>query len=502
MNNTSIKSGPAFNSKEVIWDLLEQWKAILIVAILCALIIPGLKYAKDMNSYKAQLANKQAEEAQGTTVSVEEKTEEILSALSDADRSDVLYVLDAKEWIRKQRDYLNESIIMNVDPTNQRTILLDYQISTEDSGAMSSMVYGYLGYLYNEEVLSQVGSVIAPDADSKYVAESISFDRDKYNYIDAGRNTMVLEIRVVAPEDVDLNAVEVALTKCLKDYSKELAESVGNNTIQLLTKTEFRRYNGEAVNNRTNITYSIYNVQNNLRNGASALSDQAKAAIASIEAVQTAEREATATEALSGDDAAAIRTDDPPKPGFSKKYAVLGFILGAALYALCYLLVGILKGKITSAADIGYYGGGRVIGEIYINKEHRGFSKLFCSNLIDKYRYRGKLDTERQLAKAASSIEAICKHLSVDEVSLLCTSKQRKITDTLTRTIAASCKERGIDAVIIPLGDEVEENLLEAVKEGIVLVSRETKVTSLINLMELCKTFDVRLLGNVYIREL
>ena len=80
------------NLKELMWDLLGQWKAILIVALLAAIIVPGAKYLKDTLDYKKAL--KQAEQtAAQASVSADEQIEGVLSSLSQEDRDAVSYLL-------------------------------------------------------------------------------------------------------------------------------------------------------------------------------------------------------------------------------------------------------------------------------------------------------------------------------------------------------------------------------------------------------------------------
>lgn len=487
------------NIKTIFWELLSQWKAILIVSIITMLVVTGLKYARDTKSYNSWLDERTQMDAQ-SELSMEEKIDTILGPLSDGDKSDVEYVIKEKEWIRTQRDYLNKSILLNVDPTNQRTISLNYRITSSESRNLTALVYAYLGHLYDSDVLERVGSVIDPEADGRYIAELINYDINKYTNIGADITDIVVEVRIVIPEDVEAESVERILTACLKEYTSELSRQIGENQIAYLSLKEFRRFNNEATNNKTNITYSIYNIQNNIKNGSSLLSDEANAAIEAIDAIMAAEYEAASKDERSNNADILIDDNDLAKPGISKKFALLGFVLGAMIYAFFYMLLVVMKGNITSSADVGYYTGNRLLGEIYKQIDHKGISTLFCSRFVNAWRYRDLQDEEKQLSRVVSSVEAICKHIDVDKISFLCTSNYSDVEIALVDAISKSCNEHGIVSETLEISEDLNEMQLESAKNGIIIAGRGSQASLLTKITELCSSFDVRLLGDIYVQ--
>ena len=495
MNSTVGKAVPIVNIRAIVTELLLQWKAILIVALLMALIVPGLKYSRDMKSYNDECAK---QEESKDEKSADEKVEDILAALSASDRSDVEYVIEEKDWVRKQREYLNKSILMNTNPTNQRTLLFEYKVSSPESGNMTALMYSYLGRLDSKDMLKQLGAIIDPDADIRYIAELISYDLDRFTNIESDVKDMVLEFRLVIPEDIDAAAVEQAVTACLSEYSDVLEKTIGSNQISYLTALEFVRYNGEAVNNRTNINYSINNVQNNIKNGTSTYSDQAKAAIEAIDAVKTAEYEMENIENIEE-----IEEENAPvHPGFRKKYAALGFLLGILIYAFIYTFRVIVKGNITSAADMRTYTAGRLLGEVYSETEYKGIAWLLHSKLVDKFIYKGKLDVEKQIDKIASSLEAVSVHSGVDKIKFICIPDFFSESGNTLKMITAAAKERNIDSQIIKTSDELDETELISVDNCVLVAGCGSKAASVVNLAGLCREYGIKHLGNIYIREI
>ena len=131
MNREYKPAETVVNLKEVIWDLLLQWKAVLIVSLIAMLLVGGLKYAKDMNAYKS--AKDAAAAEQSEQISPDQKIAGIMDALPADEQSTVEYLVMQEDWISAQKDYISESILMTTNPASQRTLMLYYYISTSGS---------------------------------------------------------------------------------------------------------------------------------------------------------------------------------------------------------------------------------------------------------------------------------------------------------------------------------------------------------------------------------
>ena len=120
MNNNSYQQPEIeINLKEVIWDLLEQWKAIIIVAFLMALFLSGLKFQRDLNTYNTAQQERKRIAQSGKTA--EERIDDVISSLPEDEVATVEFMVNQNEWIETEKEYLNKSILMNTNPVNQRT---------------------------------------------------------------------------------------------------------------------------------------------------------------------------------------------------------------------------------------------------------------------------------------------------------------------------------------------------------------------------------------------
>lgn len=490
MNNSNIgKAETVINVKEVIWDLLEQWKAVFITALLVAALVTGAKYAKDIKDYDAEQAKKAAEKQ--NAASTEEQIEKVLGSLPESERSTVMTIVNQNDWIESQKEYIDNSILLNTDPTNQRTLVVDYYISADEESdtVRSSLIYGYSAILRNKEFLRNIGKAIAPQVKDQYISEMITLEN--LNAESAAQSTdAVMEIRIVLPDDADAESVEEVLTSELQRGSSDLSNKISPHRLSLLDANETYVYNTDAVENQTNILYSITTLQNNAKNMQANLSDEQKAAIEAITAIKTADKVSSAVEI--GDKGSAEAKEEKPK--ISKKYALLGFVLGVMMYAFIYLIWVIMRGRINCPEDLEYYTQSRLLGEAYHQTEHRGLEALLHSKLVDRYRYRDKLDEGAQLQKAASKLETLCKHAGVKSTSMLCmsemTEEKRRLVDAI--------KARDLDVHVTETQKQTSDEYLLSLKDALILAGRDIKAAELVTMASQLADYDVNLLGGIY----
>ena len=488
------------NLLEVIWDLLAQWKGVLIIALCMALLTSGLKHNRDMKAYKAEVENKSAS-SETESLEIDEKIDTILSALSPDDKAIVEYVVKQREWIDTELDYINNSILLNVDPTSQRTLQLDYYISADDNNDSieSSLAYSYSSYVYNDSIIDGLRQIINPNLDNKYISEIISTPLNVngssgyINSIDDG--DVVLTVRIVLPEDIDAVAVENIITSAFKEFSAELNKEIGSHTISLIRQNEAKLFNSNAVSNKNSLIANIYNMQNTYnKNTESSLSDVQKKAVTAITQIKEAEKIAeistSDTEAAQGEIA---------KPGYSKRYMAMGFVIGAFLYAGCYLLLVLLKRKVESADILESCTGSRLLGEVYSPKKSTGIKALLHSDLVDKIRYRNKKDTNESIELITSTIESVCKHAAISEVAILSMVGPDPESISVRDAIVAEARNKGIIANLLDVADNLNENELLSIKNAIIIAEKNNTLSDLQRNVRLCNSYDINQLGCIFV---
>lgn len=497
---------------DLMWKLLMQWKAILIVCIITALLVPGAKYIKDRKAYSAALEEqKQAEEESSRPAA--ERIEEALEPLSETDRSVIRILLQQEEMAALQEDYLNNSISLNTDPTSQRSLTIKYLLSTDSGTSMQTLADSYATCIRRNSFKNQLREIIAPESKTEYINELISTYTSAIP--DSYADSTIFTVSIVIPEDTDADKVSALVDSTIESLQGELEQKIGYHTIEKANTEDCHSYNKDLVDRRTNIINTINSLNASVKNTKAAFTEEQAAAFEVIEAIQKAEKEdeenaaeKAAAEAKSSSksadsaDAEGAEDGELVAPRFSKKYALLGLFLGAFLYAGLYVVVLILRRSVASASAASGVTGTRLLGEIYTEADRTGLAKLLMSERVKKWRYGSKLDRDVQVNRIAASIDAICAHHQADRLTLLMSGIDKDLTDTVDR-LAVRCRNFGADKHVRVLSaDAMEEKEYSVVKNAVYVISDRSKLDDIARLTGLCKDYEVTPFGSVYMEEL
>ena len=119
--NNAVKNsnGGILDFKELIWRLLEQWKAIVAFALIIMLLFSGFMYTKA----------KGASEAEATV----KTPEEILGSFSQSDQEIISSVYKQKETFNNMQRYISDSLLMDLDPYNVQQVEISWYIDSDEN---------------------------------------------------------------------------------------------------------------------------------------------------------------------------------------------------------------------------------------------------------------------------------------------------------------------------------------------------------------------------------
>ena len=503
MNNSGyqmLEYEQELNIKKIIWELISQWKAILITAVICSLLVAGAKYMSDRNTYRDGLSQKEEREKQMTDLTAEERISTVFDSLSPEEVSDVKFVLNQESMIEQQQDYLNNSIWVNVDPANQRTLSIRYLLKTDESVDIGTISSGYYSILMKEAFAKKLRDIIDSDTKLKYIQELITAKND--GNVDGNTESSIFIVNVVLPDDSDAKEVENLIDAEFVDAEKFLNSNVGENSIQKLNSVDTKVYNLNAVDRRKKALDIINDLKTKVKNTKTAFSEQQTVA---YEAVKTINDTMKVAETDEYDQQKKDTVSESEEPKFRKKYALLGLMLGVFLYACCYVLLLILKGCVNGASDIEGYTNARLLGDVYYSSEKKTFlAKLLSSDIVDSIRYRNLPDAETQVNRIGQSVEAVCKHAEVKDLLLM------RITDAdnperkkdVLHSIYNAIDENGISNRELDVSGDFEERDFLQTDKTILIIGNDTKVSKLAKVMNLCRDYDMNVLGSIYISEM
>ena len=319
-SNYSHQPELVIDLKALAWKIIDQWKIVLIVAIVCSLLLCGMKYTSDTRDYDNQIAE-QKENAEQSKLPVNERIDKIMETLPEGERETVKYIVREQEWVDAQKAYVQDSILMETDPTNQHVLKMVYLIDSDDEDAKSALMSNYAVFLQSDNAIETIKPFIAPDADNRYISE-LFYDtgKDISESRTIKQNDFLL-INMIIPEGVDASAISDCIKKLLKSHCDSMQKEHAHR-LELVSEDIVHVFHEDNVQNRTNIFYSVNNLEVHIRNSQGTLTDSQKAAIDSISAIKKEVSERTNIDADEEEVNNSI-----PAPTLSKTYACLGLYL-------------------------------------------------------------------------------------------------------------------------------------------------------------------------------
>ena len=480
--------------KDLMWKLLMQWKAILLVCIAMALLVPGLKYAKDSNAYKTAIADKKKAEEE-VSKPAEERIDAALKLLPADQREDVLFVVQQQDMVSVQKDYLNNSILLNIDPTSQRQLSFKFVLKSETGTDMRTLADAYSTCIRRTGSLESLREIISPDTGLEYINELVNTKNE--NILAGDAESAIYTVIITLPDNADADRIIELIDSEISDFHDEISSNVGDHSILKANIEDRSVFNKDIIERRTNLTNSINNLNNSIDAAKGKLSAEQQAAYKAIVAIKQSSNAVQEAASGNGDSAS-----DSQKPGFSKKYAVLGFLLGAFLYAGIYVVMLIFKKVVSSANTAQIYTGTRILGEVYRKTEPKGLRWLLTSDMVARWRYKDKLDTDKQVSALADTVDAVCAHHGIDKLTMILSGVEDGFGDIIDRIVTACSSEGNKKSVDLINADTMDEKALGAVKNAAYVICSKSKVDNLGRLMSLVKDYDVAPLGTVYLEEL
>lgn len=382
VSNVNLNSGDiVIDLKEYIWRILEQWKAIVLFALIIALLFSGFMYVRLTNNSDGSEETK--------------SFEDIFGELSPEDQGTIMGVLNEKRARDAVRDYINDSLLMKLDPYEVKSLSMSWSINSDES-INKSLMASYLNELSSDSIVMEVSRAWGDRYDPEQIRdllttiEGIPLDSE-----DSGSGNM-LNLFLYIPEGDDAEAAYDAIIKAFSAISKHLKDEIGDHTTTLIGND----CQIKSDNDLSDKQYSIYNKYYNLNNQVNNLKDK-------LTTEQKTVYERMISENHDNEDAIAEESDEtivPKVKFFNKKRLILGFILGCALYLFAYLVYYIFSFRVRSSKYVEVVLGIRTLAEWYPECNNRLSDFLFKDSFIYKLHHKGHLDRDIEVRRAISSI--------------------------------------------------------------------------------------------------
>lgn len=376
MTQEKIKPYEGIDICHMLRCIAKKWWEILIAMIVCAVLLGGLSYYKNAKGLAAAAESAAAEE-DGQTETVSQilmtSEEEILeqSGLSRKAAEEVLYYTNKyyynKMQYEHQSTYIEDSILMQLDPNKVWTVTLYYDLSlsgNEGPGQSTdcTLAAAYLSRISSEEVYEEIAGELGEGVQSGYLAEIITgssldtfLDREDVTVL-SGKEDFKIVIRYTDREGCE--KIARIVKEKIEASIPEITGEMGAHTIKLVGESREQRADAELLNEQKNAIAALANLSDNVINARTNIEASEESVFYELleyYEARDAEKAVVLQQAGSGDGEAddagenQEKNETKMKPRVSKKYVALGLFLGiflAAAYEACrYFFSHTLKQK-------------------------------------------------------------------------------------------------------------------------------------------------------------
>lgn len=381
MTQEKIKPYEGIDIVHMLRYIAKSWKKMLAAMVILAVLLGGLSYYKNAKGLKAA-AQEENKTSEAVDTEQEEKearsAKEILeqSGLNEKAADEVLYYTNKYYYNQKQYErqlnYLQDSILMQMDPNNVWTITLYYDLAVPVSeneaagrAADSAIAAAYIAKISNSEVYDRIAEELGVEVDSGYFAELITgscldslSDVDDVTVI-SSKEDMKIEIRYM--NQTGCEKIAQIIREEIETARTQAGQEAGAHTITLLGEREEQKSDPELLNDQKNAISTLGALSDNVINARTNIEASEEAVFEELleyyrmqdeKRTLAADSTRTGTESEGTDEDTATDEETQAtaiKPRVSKKYVALGLFLGifivAAWEACRYFFTDTLKQK-------------------------------------------------------------------------------------------------------------------------------------------------------------
>lgn len=443
------------------WKIVGAWKVLVLAALICAVLVPTLQYVRATGSYRE--SRKAHEEAMKQDQKEDNEKDSLFDTFSIEEQQQLEDAIRVQTLLNKNRQYVKNAALMNVDPWQEQVLTLTYSVDTHYTANYTKEVKQN----YTDTILSALSTYAATGLDQtkvwqekeetvsqQHLSELISSD-----VVDTGNNFI---ITVIGTNEESLAKVSANIQELIKEKGKKLSESITDFDLILVSEDFEVREDYDLSVQQQNVQTAITNYNTTFTNLTSSMTEEQRSYL-ETQALQTQEEE--------GEDEVVL--EEPVKPSFNVKYVVLGAIVGIFLAVFAIALLYILSGKLHSIEELSEGFGLRRFGVIVSLPQVKGLDRL-----IWKLRNHGRkqLGTEESLRLAASNVALYCKNAEITRLYLTGTEIEKLAPDWM-ENLTSVLKENGVQ---VQCGGNINydaASLENAVENHAVVIFEQTEVS-------------------------
>lgn len=449
--------------KDLCAEIVRKAWLLVIGMVVFAVLLGAYKYKQDFDTAKM---------SQQTSVK-EELSEEEMAVVSE--------YLALKASLDGQKDYIENSIYMNIDPYHVVVTNLQFFIDTEDDSNLTSAVIGLRNYITNGSMAVGIEEQ-NEDLKASYVQDVFTVTGMDFSSENVSK---IVNLKIYTQDQETAQAIVDAINVQIGEFSANLQETIGNHTLKLMYQEQ-----GEVLDKTLQTTQETYiknynTNKDNVESAFDALSEKQKLvveeSVGEKEAIENGEEPEES-----------VQTNETVKIRISKKFVVLGAFLGIVFMACVIVFFYLINGTIKHPEEIrnGY------------NFPYFGSLTLKQKNIFEKisdrlFYKKQNMSFEQEQELIISKIQIACENQNISRL-ILAGGMQGEKQEQFALALASALSKNQVEVIAADDLVNSSDEIRKCGKANYVVLAETLKKTSYSQIRQeimLCQEQQKQIIG-------
>lgn len=378
-----------------------------------------------------------------------EANEENEIVLTEEEAAFVEEVKDLENAVKCRQDYINESILMKLDPCHKNIVMLEYRVSAEENQSIENMVANIYRKKIKLLLLDEIWKQSLEKKDIKDLEEVVKVEEA------VGTYDNIVSLQITYTDLESCNIIADSLKEQINSWQTQITEGFGVHQLVLLEAKEGTYTDTELMLLQKEIYAGYVNFKNILEEKKNQMTDEQKLVFSGDELIVE-------------------------KKSFDMKYIFGGILLGLVFMIGIMALIYIITDKV------------RFRGEL------EDILALCSLGEIVKKKGNDTLTVEQTEKDLADNIEKLCKKKNNPVVYLYADEKEYLSMEKIIRVL----EDSQIEMRRIEKREGGTVNALVGVENVIVMETlNQSHMLKLAKFIDLCERNEVNVLGTVMVVE-
>lgn len=446
---------------DIMWYVLSKWRSLFVVAVLLGLLLGGYSYVK--SSRNARTDEHLAE------INVEEG----IKNSSD----DVRDVAERRIQADELQEYIDNGMLMNMDSMSVDRVTLTYYADITDDDETQETKDMKTAALTQSYAKISTGEKVRGKVTEDFDGKIIGNDLDYMLTVTTTDNTFTVIVK--GPDDDICSRISDIVKSAVDEAEDGLRQSIGAHSVELIDESH------------------TFGIDNTISEAQSSINKAYSSMIDKIESDKL-KLDSEGQELL---DAMAFQAEERSisTACVSKKYVVIGIILGLIITAVIHIIRYVYTGRVVATDQVYHTCKAPVIGEItagYAEKHTALDRKLYCKLFGIK-----KITDMDKLADCISmKIAGVCRAKNINSLyvvnDIADDEKTQEHIDRILKKISANGIKTGNG-----YDDGCNVNVVEGISgsDAVVIMTGlfVTEYSVLSNQVAACRQQNKEILGTV-----